>query len=267
LLQALLLNEPEDLIDWAKSAAKPDIAALAVQVFEAASKATRSPPDILEAAAESLAEDGVHCARKLVKSRRAVRFVLAGSVSCSSRLCRPRARAPAAALARRDGGALAARKRLGRAGTGAGKLWRRPRKIQPPRARPIEQRPGARFARPLPHRTAQSAFAQTRPALPRAGGGADDRRRVKNRKGLAGKERRKIQRSVELIVAAFRRGGRLFYVGAGTSGRWAFWMPRNARPPFACRRSGCRASSPAARRPCGAPSKARRTAPSRRGGH
>ncbi len=34
-----------------------------------------------------------------------------------------------------------------------------------------------------------------------------------------GRERRNIARAVEMIVAAFRRGGRLFYVGAGTSGR------------------------------------------------
>ena len=33
------------------------------------------------------------------------------------------------------------------------------------------------------------------------------------------KEKRKIERAIELVVSAFRRGGRLFYVGAGTSGR------------------------------------------------
>ncbi len=34
-----------------------------------------------------------------------------------------------------------------------------------------------------------------------------------------GEERREIARCVDLVVEAFRRGGRLFYVGAGTSGR------------------------------------------------
>ena len=33
------------------------------------------------------------------------------------------------------------------------------------------------------------------------------------------RQRRQIARAVEMIVAAFRRGGRLLYVGAGTSGR------------------------------------------------
>jgi N-acetylmuramic acid 6-phosphate etherase len=34
-----------------------------------------------------------------------------------------------------------------------------------------------------------------------------------------GEERQQIARTIDLVVDAFRRGGRLFYVGAGTSGR------------------------------------------------
>ncbi len=34
-----------------------------------------------------------------------------------------------------------------------------------------------------------------------------------------GREREAIARALELVEAAFRRGGRLIYVGAGTSGR------------------------------------------------
>ncbi len=33
------------------------------------------------------------------------------------------------------------------------------------------------------------------------------------------RQKRRIARAVDIIVKAFRRGGRLFYVGAGTSGR------------------------------------------------
>jgi N-acetylmuramic acid 6-phosphate etherase len=40
---------------------------------------------------------------------------------------------------------------------------------------------------------------------------------------------------VDAIVERMQRGGRLFYMGAGTSGRWASWTPANARPPSACR--------------------------------
>jgi N-acetylmuramic acid 6-phosphate etherase len=37
--------------------------------------------------------------------------------------------------------------------------------------------------------------------------------------GVLLKEKHKIERAIKLVVGAFRRGGRLFYVGAGTSGR------------------------------------------------
>jgi N-acetylmuramic acid 6-phosphate etherase len=46
------------------------------------------------------------------------------------------------------------------------------------------------------------------------------------------KERRKIQRSVEIIVAALHRGGRLFYVGAGTSGRLGVLDAAECPPTF-----------------------------------
>ncbi len=45
-------------------------------------------------------------------------------------------------------------------------------------------------------------------------------------------ERRRIQRSIEIIVAAFRRGGRLFYVGAGTSGRLGVLDASECPPTF-----------------------------------
>jgi N-acetylmuramic acid 6-phosphate etherase len=46
------------------------------------------------------------------------------------------------------------------------------------------------------------------------------------------RERRRIARAVEMIVAAFRRGGRLFYVGAGTSGRLGVLDAAECPPTF-----------------------------------
>jgi N-acetylmuramic acid 6-phosphate etherase len=45
-------------------------------------------------------------------------------------------------------------------------------------------------------------------------------------------ERRKIERGVQLIVRSFRRGGRLFYVGAGTSGRLGVLDASECPPTF-----------------------------------
>ena len=67
MLRALQLNEPEDLIGWARSATKTDIGALAVEVFLAWAKKDSIAADILAAAANSLASDATSCARRLVK--------------------------------------------------------------------------------------------------------------------------------------------------------------------------------------------------------
>lgn len=45
-------------------------------------------------------------------------------------------------------------------------------------------------------------------------------------------ERRKIEQGVKLIVRSFRRGGRLFYVGAGTSGRLGVLDASECPPTF-----------------------------------
>ena len=45
-------------------------------------------------------------------------------------------------------------------------------------------------------------------------------------------ERKKIEQAVRLIVRAFRRGGRLFYIGAGTSGRLGVLDASECPPTF-----------------------------------
>jgi N-acetylmuramic acid 6-phosphate etherase len=51
------------------------------------------------------------------------------------------------------------------------------------------------------------------------------------------KERRRIAAAVDRIVASFRRGGRLFYVGAGTSGRLGVLDASECPPTFGVRPS------------------------------
>lgn len=46
------------------------------------------------------------------------------------------------------------------------------------------------------------------------------------------RERERIARAIDLVVAAFRRGGRLIYVGAGTSGRLGLLDASEAPPTF-----------------------------------
>jgi N-acetylglucosamine kinase-like BadF-type ATPase len=80
ILRALALNEPNDLIGWAHTATKTQIANLAVEVFAAWGSRDKIAAGILAQAAHSLARDAATCARRLAAPGTPVRFVLAGSV-------------------------------------------------------------------------------------------------------------------------------------------------------------------------------------------
>jgi N-acetylmuramic acid 6-phosphate etherase len=80
ILSALQLNEPDDLIPWIQEAEKHEIAALAVTVFRKAEEGDLLAKQVLEDAADKLADMAVHCAERLSGKGRLVQFVLAGSV-------------------------------------------------------------------------------------------------------------------------------------------------------------------------------------------
>ena len=81
MLNVLLFTEPEQLIPWSVHAAKTEIASLAVTVFSTAAKGDRLSKNILADAAAMLAEDACACAHQLIPSGTgAVEFVLNGGV-------------------------------------------------------------------------------------------------------------------------------------------------------------------------------------------
>jgi N-acetylmuramic acid 6-phosphate etherase len=231
LLQALQLNEPEDLIDWAGSASKSAIAALAMQVFEAAARRDKVAADILQAAAASLARDAALCARQLAKNGAPVRFVLAGSVllrqpgfrrRVGSRLLEAWPRATVAPLRRESvWGAL----ELARQHFAPGSPWKQ-------ESVPFLETallPISRALSPTEERNPRS-FKLDRMSLSQA---VLLMIREESHIGPALlRVRRKIERAVALVVAAFQRGGRLFYVGAGTSGRLGILDAAECPPTF-----------------------------------
>lgn len=229
ILRALQLNEPDQLITWAQAASKADIAALAEEVFAAAAEHDAIAKDILTGAAASLAKDGVACARKLTKVSEPVQFVLAGSVL----LKQPKfARAVARQLAERWPGCIVTP--LARESAwGAVEL-----------ARGVRSRPSATVtSAPIPH----SPFSIAHPLSP-----TEQRHpRSMNLDKLSvaegiqlmlsedaklpaaiRRESPKIERVIRKIVTAFKRGGRLFYVGAGTSGRLGILDASECPPTF-----------------------------------
>lgn len=230
-LEALQLNGPEDLIDWTRTAAKAEIANLAVQVFEAAARRDSVACEILRAAAESLARDAIDCAAKLAQPGIPVRFVLAGSVllrqsgfrrEVCGRLLEAWPGATAAPLRRESAwGALELARQhlgLGRNGSAGSIPFVEPFSLPVSRAlSPTEQRnPRSLNLDRMPLSKAVALMireeARIGPALLRL--------------------RQKIARAVRMVVACFQRGGRLFYVGAGTSGRLGILDASECPPTF-----------------------------------
>jgi N-acetylmuramic acid 6-phosphate etherase len=240
VLRALMLNEPNELIPWAQAASKADIAALAVEVFRLWEDKEKIAGDILKAAANSLAKDGAACARRLVRGA-AVEFILAGSVLTKqsrfvdmvSGLLRkqyPRGRITvlqresvwgAVELAKRSAGNLARSRRAkpeslaGRAAgapdpfsfTSVASLRKSPTEQRHPRSMKLDRMPVCEAIRLMLEEDARIPKA----LLERIGS---------------------IERAVRLVACSLKAGGRLFYVGAGTSGRLGVLDASECPPTF-----------------------------------
>ncbi|HKS38489.1 MAG TPA: N-acetylmuramic acid 6-phosphate etherase [Verrucomicrobiae bacterium] len=242
LLRKLQLNEPDDLIGWIQKAGKDEVAALAVEVFGAQAGGDRIAIDILEGAAHGLANDAVACARRLVKSEEPVQFVLAGGVL----LRQPR-------FARKVAGLLR-------------KLW--PKAVVTPLQRESvwgavelakqlvgsSRRKKAHFSKSeIRNPKSEINHEPQLPSLESLKLSPTERRNPRSmnldKLSIADAillmlgedkkipaailvERKKIERAVNWIVRAFRHGGRLFYVGAGTSGRLGVLDASECPPTF-----------------------------------
>lgn len=232
ILAALLLNEPEELIDWAKNASKPEIAILAIQVFNAAAKRDKIALDILEGAASSLARDGASCAKKLVKAGAAVQFVLAGSVllqqpafakKVASEIRKLWPKALVTPLERDSAwGAL----ELARAHFASGA------KI-PTISRETGYDSGlvpkSRGLSPTEERNPRSLKLDQLSIQKAVDLMIDEESRINQ---ALFEERKNIAKAVTIIVTALKNGGRLFYTGAGTSGRLGVLDASECPPTF-----------------------------------
>lgn len=216
-LQSLRFNSPEELIPWVQAASKADIAAAAVTVFRAAKNGDPLAMRILDFAANELAESVRIVAEKLHWKNPNV--CLKGgvfehqpeffrSVRKGIRKLLPRASVHAPKYDGAVGAALLCV--VGRV---------------PPRGGEGRPTP-AGGSGPTPMKDVATALTEQR----------NPRTLAIDKKSVAQlfdvmmneesrtipairKQKRDIVRCIETIVASFRRGGRLFYVGAGTSGR------------------------------------------------
>lgn len=234
LLHRLQLNSPDQLIDWVAQADKAEVAALAKEVFAAWAKRDKIAGDILDGAVSTLAKDACACAKKLAGKNGSARFLLAGSVL----LKQPKfaTKVAKAIRALRPGSQVAALK--SESCWGALNLARRLAKLPP--AEPSATVEADRSAIPVPA-LAQLAQAPTEQRHPRSM--QLDRMPLGQAVALfldedsqlpaaIAREKTKIVRVIGWVRDAFQNGGRLFYCGAGTSGRLGVLDASECPPTF-----------------------------------
>jgi N-acetylmuramic acid 6-phosphate etherase len=238
-----MLNEPNDLIPWVQNAGKDDVAALALEAFQAWQMRDAIAADILAGAAHSLARDAVACARNLCRKGGPVQFVFAGGVL----LKQPRflRRVKREIMPLWPGAVFTSLRRTG--AEGAVDLARMHFPPEHLRRTPPSRSMGkwTKTSDSTPSiginevsTLAQAPTEQRNPRstnLDRMSIARGVELMLNEESALARAlraERKGIQRGVELIVRSFRRGGRLFYVGAGTSGRLGVLDASECPPTF-----------------------------------
>ena len=263
-LRTLQLASPNELVTWVQEANKAEIASIAKEVFTSAAGGSPLAKRILEEAAQSLARAAVMCARRLVRQNRPVQVFLAGSVlrrqprfahkvSARIRTLLPGARVaflePEAAW-----GAVEMAKKLATGGKPKETALRchTCRNIRHCE-HPI---PKSQGLSPTEQRNPRSDHLEKLPIAAAIGLILEEDARIP---AALLCESAKIQKGIRLILRAFRRGGRLFYVGAGTSGRLAALDASECPPTFSVSADGSNSLSRAGGRRYGHRSKAQRT--------
>ncbi len=233
MLAFLQMNDPEELIEWSMTAGKTEIASLAQVVFEAAaSRQDEIAVAILRRASDRLSKDAVHCAARIAAPAEKIQFLLNGSTLLKNPWFAEEVTAKL--LAARPGSEVT---RLSRPGTwGAVRLARQPsatptatttKAVAADGAAPSAWRPVA--AAPTEGRNPRSTGFAEMP-LPEA-----IRLMLDEDAALPGKilaESAHIEWTVNEVVRAFASGGRLFYCGAGTSGRLGVLDASECPPTF-----------------------------------
>ena len=254
VLRRLQLTVPDDLIPWMQAAGKGDIAALAPEVFDAASSGDRVAKRVLARLSESLADDAVACARRLLPRGGGVAFHLTGSV-----LLRQPGFAAAIGRQIRSGWPRALVRPLEResvwgAVVMAREVWLARNvpgsPVVPRRRSKSSQTPTSSTARPsstsqptvwIPRSTALSPTEQRNPRSK----GLDRMPLTQALNCLWSEEKRGIQTLlsdpgvhrgvlglIRSVVRALKQGGHLIYVGAGTSGRLGVLDASECPPTF-----------------------------------
>ena len=232
ILRQLLLNEPNELIEWVQRAGKDEVAGLAPLVFAAAERGEKAGLDIIVGAAQSLARDAIHCAAKISDKEKPVEFILAGGTLLKQSLMAERVRE----LIEQEWKPGTVRKLESEGALGAVRLAFGASRFKPARISQTRRRneqiyvpPLALESSPTEKRNPRSKDLDRLTALEAVRLMLNEEKRVapallKHEKVLA--------RGVEMVSRALESGGRLFYAGAGTSGRLGVLDASECPPTF-----------------------------------
>lgn len=233
MLASLQMNDPEGLIEWSMTASKTEIASLAQVVFAAAhDRQDEIAVAILKRAAERLSKDAVHCAERITAPDEKVQFLLNGSTllknpwfadDVTARIIEARPGSEVVRLTRSGTWGAIQQARTLKAEiadtetTAACEITDAPVNPRPVAAAPTEGRnPRSLGFAEMPIPEAIRLMLAEDATLPA--------------KILA--ESAAIEWTIETVVQAFAVGGRLFYCGAGTSGRLGVLDASECPPTF-----------------------------------
>ncbi len=236
-LRALQFNEPEDLIAWIQNAGKESVAMLAREVFVCAQRGDSLSKSILAAARTNLTNDALACARKLAGAATPVVFVLTGGIlqhhpsfaqqiGRMLRQMRPGSLTLYAPLEGALGAACMARNHF--MGTETCSCDTPPSSSTQP-ALSLKRDLEALALSPTEQRNPRSlALDRLKPVEIVELMLSED---ALLHQALL-KEKVHIAQAMDFIVRAFKQGGRLFYTGAGTSGRLGVLDASECPPTF-----------------------------------
>ena len=235
ILQSLLLNDPEDLIPWSIEADKTKIAALALSVFAMARKRDPLSRELLDHAAQALADDGDACASRLVRRNARVQFVFNGGVLLKNDTFardvekRLKQRWPKAIITRVEGSSSWGAVALAQQHSAHARPITPPKRHDPlPADHPAFDRELLKQS-PTEQRNPRSLKLDTMPLSDAVELMLSEDATIP---AALRTELPTITWVIQKVITAFTHGGRLFYVGAGTSGRLGVLDASECPPTF-----------------------------------
>lgn len=234
VLRRLLLNSPEDLIAWAQSASKSEVARVAIDAFEEG-RLDPAAKEAIRDAGRDLSEDATVCMKRIMDRGAKPEFVLAGGlfehrkayadvVRKELRRSFPKSRVVKLVEPGAWGGVLMAQTLAPITPRGLVNL-----PTAEPVSRSVRYVPRSSEISPTERRNPRSMKLDSMPLDRAIDLMLSEEERIP---GILKTQKKAFAWLINRTAQAFSEGGRLFYVGAGTSGRLGVLDASECPPTF-----------------------------------